>query len=277
IDNPKVFDCPSDGLAADGDTTPDYLTDGYIVTCLTDDATGLKSDGVAFVHDTPRNVLWMHDALTGVALSEAVPEPSPQPTPAPTPEPPVPVALFSDDFSKGAADRWLITSGKYFTFGDGYLTIGRDGSTGEHRAFSGDEGWTDYVVEVVATLDSGDGYGIYFRATDPKNTDAYIFQYDENYGSGAFLFRKVQDGKEQSPFARVYAGDTVFGKDFQWYGTERKIRIEVSGNEYRAYIDGELVVVGKDDSYTNGMVGLRTWVKGATTFESLVVTELKGE
>ncbi|MBN2223100.1 MAG: prepilin-type N-terminal cleavage/methylation domain-containing protein, partial [Deltaproteobacteria bacterium] len=28
IDNPKVFDCPSDGLAADGDTTPDYLTDG---------------------------------------------------------------------------------------------------------------------------------------------------------------------------------------------------------------------------------------------------------
>ena len=67
------------------------------------------------------------------------------------------------------------------------------------------------------------------------------------------------------------------GKDFQWYGVERKIRIEVSGNEYRAYIDGELVVVGKDDSYTNGMVGLRTWVKGATTFENLVVTELKGE
>jgi hypothetical protein len=96
----------------------------------------------------------------------------------------------------------------------------------------------------------------------------------KNYGSGAFLFRKVQNGQEQAPFARVYAQDTAFGKDFQWYGTERKVRIEVVGNEYRAYVDGKLVVVGKDDSYTNGMVGLRTWVKGSTTFDNLVVTNL---
>jgi fructan beta-fructosidase len=101
--------------------------------------------------------------------------------------------------------------------------------------------------------------------------NAYIFQYDENFGSGAFLFRKIVDGKEQSPFARVYVRDTEFGKDFDWYGTERTITVEVAGDEFRAYVDGVLVVTGVDDSYSNGMMGLRTWGGTSAVFDEIRV------
>jgi prepilin-type N-terminal cleavage/methylation domain-containing protein len=289
IDNPGVFDCPSDGIAANGDTTPDYLTDGYMVTCLTDDATGLKSDGVAFVHDTARDVVWKHNGLTSVALGQAVPGPSPQPTPEPIPEPapeptpvpipeptpvpPVPAVLFSDDFGLDSADSWLTKYADYFTFSDGYLTLGgKDAGKGQNRMFTGEEDWKDYSIDTVAMLNSGDGYNIYFRSSDPNNTDGYVFQYNEKFGSGAFLLRKIENGKEQEPFAKVYVRDTKFGKGFPWYDTEHKIRVEVAGNEYRAYVDGELVVVGSDDSYPSGMVGLGTWSTGIATFDNFTVT-----
>jgi type II secretory pathway pseudopilin PulG len=86
IDRPETFDCPSDGLAADGDTTADYLTDGYVVTCLTDGVTGLKSDGAAFVHDTSVDVLWRHVALSGAVVSEPPIPPEPPPPPRPGPQ-----------------------------------------------------------------------------------------------------------------------------------------------------------------------------------------------
>jgi prepilin-type N-terminal cleavage/methylation domain-containing protein len=98
IDDPEVFDCPSDGSAARGDETPDYLTDGYTVVCLTDNVTGLKSDGTAFIHDYPQDVPWRHNTPAGG--SSIVTEPEPQPEPEPTAstepaEPELPAGLTS--------------------------------------------------------------------------------------------------------------------------------------------------------------------------------------
>lgn len=282
-----VFDCPSDGLSAEGDTMADYVTDGFIVACLTDDITALKGDGTPFLHDYPTEEIWSHGGLSGVALrtedettdipgeeDETVDMPGEEDEAVDTPEEEGEEWLFDERFDDGAEDRWYIAEGEYFDFEDGSLTIGKGkGNSGEHRIFSGDETWDDYTIEVDAILERGSGYGVYFRAMNPDAANAYIFQYDENYGSGAFLFRKIVDGKEQPPFARVFVRDTEFGKHFDWYGTERKITLEVNGDEFRAYVDGVLVVTGVDDSYPSGMVGLRTWGNTSAVFSEIRVGE----
>ncbi len=266
----KVFDCPSDGLAKDGkDNDPDYITDGMVITCINDNCTAKKYGGIPFIHDIAKDVFFRHSITSTVALGSALPPHEDEEEPPP-PAPP----LLSEDFGPGAEDRWNKVVGSEYEFGDGYLKIG--GMEGEHRIFAGDETWTDYTIEANATLEDGSwGYGIYFRATDPNNTNAYIFQYDQRYGSGAFLFRKIVNGREKSPFAKVYARDTSFGKDFDWYDSERNITVEVVGNEYRAYVDDELVVVGTDDDYNHGMVGLRTWSKSSAIFNDITVKELE--
>jgi prepilin-type N-terminal cleavage/methylation domain-containing protein len=268
----KVFDCPSDGLAKDGkDTDPDYITDGMVITCINDNCTAKKYGGLPFIHDIAKDVFYRHSITSAVALGSALPPNEDKEIEEEPPLPPPP--LLSEDFGPGAEDRWFSTRGKKYEFGDGYLKIG---GKGEHRTFAGDETWTDYTIETNATLeDGGWGYGIYFRATDIDKANAYIFQYDERYGPGAFLFRKIVNGREKSPFARVYARDTSFGQDFDWYDSERNIKIEVVGNEYRAYVDDELVVVGTDDTYDHGMVGLRTWAKSSAIFNDMTVKELE--
>lgn len=269
----KVFDCPSDGLKKDGtDDDPDYITDGMTVTCINDNCTATKYGGVPFIHDIAKNVFYKHSLTSAVPLASTMPpkeEGVEEEEEAPYP----PEPLLSEDFGKGAEDRWKKVLGSEYEFGDGYLKMGSmKGGGGEHRIFAGEESWNDYVIEATATLQEKSwGYGIYFRATDPENINGYVFQYDERFGSGAFLFRKIVDGKEQSPFANVYVRDTSFGKDFDWYDIERKIKIEVVGNEYRAYVDGELVLVGTDDTYENGMIGLRTWNKSSAMFDNIDV------
>jgi type IV pilus assembly protein PilA len=55
------FDCPSNGRGV-GEAAGmcDYLTDGYTVTCLTDNQVGVRADGKEFRHDVPRAVTWDH-------------------------------------------------------------------------------------------------------------------------------------------------------------------------------------------------------------------------
>ena len=268
IGETRVFDCPSDGLSEEGDTMADYVTDGFVVACLTDDMTALKGDGTPFLHDYPSGEIWTHGGVSGVALGagdetdDASGDEEEQ-------------WLLYETFDLGAEDSWYIVRGEYYDFEDGSLTIGgsKRGNAGEHRIFTGDETWDDYTVEVDAVLERGSGYGVYFRATDPDAANAYIFQYDENFGSGAFLFREIVDGKEQPPFARVFVKDTEFGKDFDWYGTERTITVEVSGDEFKAYVDGVLVLSGVDDSYSSGMIGLRTWGGTSAVFDEIRIME----
>jgi len=272
IGETEVFDCPSDGLAEEGDTMADYVTDGLIVACLTDDMTALKGDGTPFLHDYPSDQTWTHGGVSGVALRT-------EDDTADTAEEEREVEeegeewLFHEAFDESAEDRWYISEGRYFNFSDDSLTIGKEkGGSGEHRIFSGDETWEDYTIEADAILERGSGYGVYFRATDPDAVNAYIFQYDQNYGSGAFLFRKIVDGKEKSPFARVFVRDTEFGKNFDWYETERTITVEIVGDEFKAYVDGVLVVTGVDDSYPSGMIGLRTWGSTSAVFNEIRMT-----
>ncbi|MGV8121561.1 MAG: hypothetical protein AB2L14_17515 [Candidatus Xenobiia bacterium LiM19] len=196
-------------------------------------------------------------------------------------------SLFHDDF-ESVSGNWNQVMGENFEIKNGSYDIGRMGqSGGEHRTFAGNTDWTDYVVETKATLKSpqnstSNGYGIYFRATNVKSVNAYIFQYDPGYDNsrgGSFIFRKVINGAEQSPFARVLRNSTPEfaekeGKMDWWYNKERKVRLEITGNRFVAYVDEIKVLDATDMSnqFPNGETGLRTWSSAYAQFEELTVT-----
>ena len=68
--------------------------------------------------------------------------------------------LYDNDLGKGF-DDWELVDGKKWEIRGGQLC---EGPGGEHQAFAGDTSWTDYTVHTSATLDKGNGYGVFFRS-----------------------------------------------------------------------------------------------------------------
>jgi Flp pilus assembly pilin Flp len=145
---------------------------------------------------------------------------------------------------------------------------------GEHRSFYGAENWTDYIVRVKANLYQGDGYGVFFRVIDTTRVSGYVFQYEPTCRylgrEGCFSFRKVVDGAVGYPFARSGAPT-----GYEWYNAAKDIEVRVEGSSFRAFIDGEEVLMGTDDEYTHGQVGLRTWDASQVCFWEFTITFLE--
>ena len=255
---------------------------------------GIGALGVSAVNQY--NAAGVSTTVTPVSeqvITETAPESSPLPTPIPTPplEPTPPPErpiedipddenntderdrqsdYFFDNFDDGDTEGWLALDGdSWHLENNRYCTDPKDG---EHRNFVGDTTWTDYNVSAQVELKQGKGYGLYFRAanTSTDNVNAYVFQYDPGFGHGAFLFRQVENGKERSPFARDWAP-----KDYNWYNQTRTISIQVKGDTFTAFIDGQQVLQGTHPDYTHGQIGLRTWSSSAACFDDITVTPLK--
>ncbi|GAB4154701.1 MAG: hypothetical protein Kow00107_04690 [Planctomycetota bacterium] len=171
-----------------------------------------------------------------------------------------PTTIFSSDFSDPA--KWRIVSGRW-EFRDGMAISVRNL---ENRAFAGEEDWRNYVVTARAQILSGKGLGIYFRATDVNKVDGYIFQVDPGLGN-KFVFRELKNGRESSPFAV-----SVPEGPFDWYAPH-DIAIKVENDTFTAYVDGKEVLRASDDSYANGMVGIRVWSGSQGQFDQLDVTK----
>jgi Flp pilus assembly pilin Flp len=145
---------------------------------------------------------------------------------------------------------------------------------GEHRSFYGAENWTDYIIRVKADLHQGEGYGVFFRAVDVSHVSGYVFQYEPTCRylgrDGCFSFRKVVGGRVEYPFAR-----SGVPSGYEWYDAARDIEVRVEGGSFRAFIDGEEVLLGTDDEYTHGQVGLRTWDASEVCFWGFTITFLE--
>lgn len=178
--------------------------------------------------------------------------------------------LFSDGFDNGiddwhsvfgSRDKWEVTEGddpELCSRGGGDMLLTNDGSG------------TDYVVETDANLDSGNGYGIFFRATENESgrVDGYTFQYDPGYQGGQFIMRKWVNGYELwPPFAAAAAPS-----GYDWHDVERHVEIDVNGDTFTATVDGEQVLTGQDSSYTEGGAGLRFWSGSKACFDDFTVS-----
>ncbi len=172
-----------------------------------------------------------------------------------------PTVLFNSDFNdmngltplRGA---WDAKDGSLRT-----LTAG-----GENRLAFGDKNWKDYTIKVNATLKSGPGYGIYYRADGNPNITGYCFQFDPGLGN-KFVVRKVVNGSEQSPFQSV-----TMPSNFPIYNQNHEITISVQGDRHIISIDNQPIMDFRDSKFMSGMGGLRTWGTTQVAFDNLAVT-----
>lgn len=166
---------------------------------------------------------------------------------------------FYDDFSD--LDAWDVAQGNW-RIDKGQLC----GGPGEGRTFK-DLSADDYVISInSATLGQGNGYGVFFRATNTPRFNGYSFQYDPGYRGGAFIIRKWIKGREiWPPFAVARA------RGYDWWQTPRQIRLSVKGNTFAVDVDGQQVLRATDDTYAQGGIGLRTWDRTTVCFDDLSV------
>jgi len=183
--------------------------------------------------------------------------------------------LLSTEFNNLDGVKFL-TSNASYRIDDGTLAVTTQ-KYGQAVATIGDATWKDYTVETMATLDSGPGYGIYYRFTggDNWNTrNGYVFQYDPGAGN-RLLVRTVTNGTESSPIQSVAMSNFFPSADI--FGTEQKVSISVVGDQHTISLNGTQVFSFTDSKFQTGAVGLRTWANSidnsVTRFDSLAVTQ----
>jgi len=130
---------------------------------------------------------------------------------------------------------------------------------------------SDYTVHLDgATLDTGNGYGIFFRLQNYDDSpNGYAFQYDPGLG-GAFVVRKWVNGYEINPpvvTSRV--------KNYDWLDVSRDLEVQVKGDTFTAFVDGEQVLTFTDPNYVSGGVGFRTWDSPAVCFDDFSIDPLR--
>ena len=173
-------------------------------------------------------------------------------------------ALFSSDFDTMDGLTPLVGSWE-----------NRDGALvptdrGENRLSYGDTNWKDYEINVNANISEGKGYGIYFRADGDNNISGYCFQYDPGYGKGAFLVRKVVNGKEKSPIVRTWIPD-----NFTVYNQSHETTITSEGDHHVIKVDGQEIFDFHDSTFSSGSAGFRSWGNSTVKFQDVIVSNLQ--
>ena len=174
--------------------------------------------------------------------------------------------LCQDDFNDQASEKvrngtWTLTNGQLCNFNGG-IVYNKCSMASNMTA-------TDYTVTLQgAMLSAGNGYGIFFRTTDPgPGANGYAFQYDP--GFRGFVIRKWVNGSEINP---PLAFQQVTG--FDWYGRPHDLSVKVVGNTFTGFLDGQPVITGTDpdNSYPSGGAGIRTWYSSNLCVDQFRIT-----
>jgi DNA-binding protein HU-beta len=155
----------------------------------------------------------------------------------------------------GTTDGITTLCGQGVTVSGGQLRFTNPGE--ENRVVFGEPNLTDYVVHVTATLASGSGYGIYYRADGKPGFQpgitGYCFQFDP--GLSQLLVRKVVDGYESEPFQSIAMPASVAAT----LNGAHDISVAVEGDHHLISVDGAVVLDFHDGTFSSGLAGLRGW------------------
>jgi hypothetical protein len=126
----------------------------------------------------------------------------------------------------------------------------------------GDKVYTDLTASVRFKPVSGkddQAAGIIFRVQDANN---YYILRANALEDNVILFRYASGSRStlKEGTAKVPSG--------QW----QELKLEVEGNRFRGFLNGQLVVEATDDAYSAGGVGLWTKADSVTCFDNFRVT-----
>ncbi len=169
-------------------------------------------------------------------------------------ESPTPLVLLEDDFNDGNDEGWTVFQGNWQVINGEYV-YGANGITYvDGVTVAGDVSWENYTFESRFKLIEGDPeIYVLFRFTDYvtyERYNGYSFQYWPDRWS--LLRWEIEKGwpwcsiisREPNP-SSITSGE--------WYD----VRVELSGDRIKCYVNDELKIDVHDSMFPNGRIGLR--------------------
>eukprot|EP01084_Bolivina_argentea_P195743 335717_1 len=126
--------------------------------------------------------------------------------------------------------------------------------------------WTDYKIETKIYIQSGEEVGILLRCKSVSTTNNYgqFYAFSLQTKSNLFANKEVRmvkiDNGDWNKLA-YHEMSIVTGRDYI-------LRVEAIANEFKVYLDNELLFTHSDSSYMFGSIGLRTY-KSSVIYKSL--------
>lgn len=154
---------------------------------------------------------------------------------------------------------------------------------GTYYVYDGAE-YRDFILEVDVYPNDNDGFGFLFRYRDRKNHYRFLTMVDPGNPENA-------PAKDKGPWSRFDArlgdkGDDppyyeLLGRESDTYQERKrqKVRLEVNGNVFVAFIEGKKVVAATDpkNAYSSGKIGFVCFAQNDMDFDNLKVTDLSGQ
>jgi pectate lyase len=171
--------------------------------------------------------------------------------------------LFSDDFGDGNADGWSKSGGAWSVVTDGTPAYNQSNVGSElARAFAGSTSWTNYSLQARVKPTGFDGSARYvgIGARTSSNTTFY---------------RLALLNTNRAELQVVNSGSvTVIGGVNQTVstGTWYTLRIDVSGNTVRGFVNGTQIASGSNSSISAGRISLQTF-HATATFDDVLVND----
>ena len=135
-------------------------------------------------------------------------------------------------------------------------------------------GWTDYTFSAQVKSVDNDQLGISFRVQDANN---YYFL-SQNFGDSGhggywnLRLQKVVGGTETDLGSSPIDNNGQVNSTSTWY----TLKVELTGNNIKAYVDDVLKFDITDSTYSTGTVGLWLESQTGTEFDDVLVQSAGG-
>lgn len=144
--------------------------------------------------------------------------------------------------------------------------------------------YRDFVLEADIFAQDNDGWGLLFRYVDRKNHYRFLTMIDpgnpefakpEDKGPWSRFDVRLGDKGDEEPFYERLE----LKRDTYKENTRHTVKLEVSGNQFSASLDGKLLVAGTDPSNRNpsGKIGLVCFAQNNMWFDNVRVTDVSAK
>ncbi len=170
--------------------------------------------------------------------------------------------LFSDNFESGSASQWTPSGGTWSVGTDGNRVYSQTNNQNDTRSLAGSAAWTNQVLQVRVKPVSFNGTNriVYVMARAQNATNYYYIALRSN---NTLELKKLVNGAATT---LATAAQTVTT------GTWYTLKLEVIGNQLRAYVNGTLKASATDSQFTTGRIGVGGFFSTAN-FDDVVVTQ----
>ena len=152
--------------------------------------------------------------------------------------------LFADNFDAGINPTWAYMDGTNYGMTNGQLS-----SIGLFTAYVGDNNWANYVVEfdLDYLLYSGYNFNLMIRR---QNDSDYMALQLNTFNKCSLKWVKVKNGK----VTEIVNSETTVSNSYS--DCPGKYKVEVNGNTYKTFKNGQVLLIFTDNTFSDGGVGI---------------------